>query len=144
MNKLYIDCDRHAVLLKRSIIDVLSCSFDISDLNLGAKNPYPLIAANLAKAIQVNPESLGILLCKTGTGMAIVANKFKGIYAATCHSVTECEYFRKSNHGNVLCLASEILSVECAMDICRTFISTAFDFANQNRIELIQRIEGGI
>jgi len=144
MRKFFIDCDRHGVLLKHSVISMLTNSFNVCDLNYGAEIPYPLIAANLAVVIQENQEALGILICKTGIGMAIAANKYKGIYAGVCHSIIECENFRKRNRGNVLCLAAEILSVDYAVDICQTFILTEFDHANQNRIELIQKIEGGL
>lgn len=88
---------------------------------------YPNIAVRMAKTIQENPYSKGILICKTGIGMQIVSNKYKGVYANNCRDINECYYFRKCNNGNLLCLGTDFLTIQEAIDICCMFLKTEFD-----------------
>lgn len=75
---------------------------------------YPEIAANLARKIQSKEYDRGILLCGTGLGMSIVANKFKGVYAGLCHDVYSAERLAKSNNANVLTMGARVIGVELA------------------------------
>jgi len=139
--KIYIDCDHHGLGLKQEIIAYFyQQDIQFIDLDLGIDKPYPIIANNLAKKIQETNNSRGILICKTGIGMSIVANKQYGVYANNCNSSQECVLFRKINNGNVLCLGAQFLSIQKAIDLCELFIQTEFDNNNSCRIELIESL----
>ena len=142
--KTYIDSDHHGNDLKHGIIASIASQFDIFDLAYGVEHPYPIIAKNLACYIQLESDARGILICKTGIGMAITANKFQGIYANNCSSLNECLHFREDNNGNVLCLGAENIKISEAIEICVSFLSTKFDRNHQNRITLLQSIEEGV
>ncbi|MDO5566976.1 MAG: RpiB/LacA/LacB family sugar-phosphate isomerase, partial [Planctomycetia bacterium] len=84
----------------------------------------------------------GILICGTGIGMCVVANKFKGIRAATCNSELTAELSRRHNNANILCLPGEMLSPSAAVIIVHKFMETPYDGGrHQARIEKISRIE---
>ena len=125
--KLYIDCDHHGTQLKEEIM--LYCvqhDIPLTDLNFGINKPYPLIASNMAQQILSVPGSMGILVCNSGIGMSIVANKYSKIYANCCSSPEECIIFRKANNGNLLCLGAQFLSASLALDLVEIFINTDF------------------
>ena len=136
--KVYIDSDKHGKELKEDIYNALSYDYKIIDLNFG-EGIYPSVTSNLVSLMDYN--SRGILICRTGIGVSIVANKFRGIYANNCTSIVECEYFRKRNNGNVLCLGTDLLTVDTAINICNVFLETEFDEINRSRIDLIDLIE---
>ena len=136
--KLFIDCDHHGVLYKEKIIEYVSImGYEIEDLQYGIDYAYPMIATNMCKNINVYKDSRGILICKTGIGMSIVANKCNGIFANNCHTVLECKQFRQMNNGNVLCLGSESLSINRALIICKVFLETDFSEKNRSRLNMI-------
>jgi ribose 5-phosphate isomerase B len=92
------------------------------------------------KAIQEEPNSFGILVCGTGMGMSIAANKFRGIYAARCTSVDDAELARTINNANVLCLAAKNgFAVNAA--IVETFIRTPYTGRKLEELEYIAEIE---
>lgn len=137
---VFLDRDHNAIEFAESLYENLSKQYEISFLRSSPDTPYPLVAQNMAGLILANPGSLGILICKTGIGMSIVSNKYKGIFANNCKSEEECFYFKSKNNGNVLCLGSKMISVTEAIKICKTFLSTEFDTQNQNRIDLIMQL----
>ena len=140
--KIFVDCDHHGTVLKKQIIKNLSKqNIQLIDLNYGIEKPYPLIANNLAKTIQKTEHSRGILICKTGIGMSITANKLSGVYANNCNTTQECELFRRINNGNVLCLGAQFLNYHYAIELCKLFILTDFDVKNKNRIDLIETLD---
>lgn len=139
--QLFIDCDHHGIDLKNAIIaHFKEQNIFITDLALGIEKPYPLVASNMAQQVLATSGSRGILICKTGIGMSIIANKYAGIYANSCSSATECIAFREVNNGNVLCLGTMLLTEKAAFNICKLFIGTDFDPKNSSRIELIEAV----
>ncbi|MFN3478122.1 MAG: RpiB/LacA/LacB family sugar-phosphate isomerase, partial [bacterium] len=87
-------------------------------------------------------QSVGILICGTGTGMSITANKFENIRAAVCYNSTISKLARLHNDANVLCLGGRILGSELAKDIVFTFLTTPFEGGrHKKRIEKISDIE---
>lgn len=92
-----------------------------------ASTDYPDWAHQVAGAVSDGQCDRGILVCGTGVGMAIVANKHKGIRAAACESVTAARLSRQHNNANVLTLGSRLTGWESAADIIRTFLSTSFE-----------------
>jgi len=138
---VYIDCDHHGTALKTAIVLHFSRhNIQLVDLNFGIDKPYPLIAKNMASKLYTNNNDKGILICNTGIGMSIVANKFPSIYANNCTSIKECSLFRKNNNGNLLCIGVQLVSEELAIKLCETFMFTLFDEKNKNRTELVDSI----
>ncbi len=88
---------------------------------------YPDYAEKVAKAVQNKTADLGILICGTGIGMSIAANKFKGIRAALCGDCYSAEFTRKHNDANVLCLGARVLGCDLMIKIADTFLSASFE-----------------
>ena len=88
---------------------------------------YPDIAADVARRVSDASVERGILLCCTGVGMAIAANKLPGVRAATCHDEVTAEMSRRHNDLNVLCLSAELIGSDVQEKIIRTWLSTPFE-----------------
>lgn len=119
--KLAIGCDNAALELKEIIKDYLSKSRgiefeDVGISNLEENDIYPDIAKKVANLIQdkTNGIDFGILLCGTGIGMSITANKFKGIKAAVCHDAFSATRAKLSNNTNVLTMGARVIGPETA------------------------------
>lgn len=103
---------------------------------------YPNIAKKVANGIQNNECDRGILICRSGLGMSIVANKFKGIRCTPCYNETTAKYSRLHNNSNILALGSDELTINDAVCILRMWLATNFEGGrHQHRIELIEEIE---
>jgi ribose 5-phosphate isomerase B len=100
-------------------------------LDLGTMNTesvdYPDFADALAKAIGDGRARRGVLLCGTGIGVSMVANRHRGIRAAVCRDVTDARLARQHNDANVLCLGGRVTGPEVAKDCLRTFLETKFE-----------------
>jgi ribose 5-phosphate isomerase B len=90
------------------------------------------------KIVASNYEKEGILICGTGIGMAITANKFRGIYAAVCHDSYSAERARLSNNSNVLCMGARIIGPELAKKILREWLN--LEFKGGRSLPKVQRI----
>jgi ribose 5-phosphate isomerase B len=88
---------------------------------------YPDVAADVAGRVSKATVDRGILLCCTGVGMAIAANKLPGVRAATCHDEVTAEMSRRHNDLNVLCLSAEMIGPEVQDKMIRTWLSTPFE-----------------
>lgn len=88
---------------------------------------YPDVAAEVARRVADHAVDRGILLCCTGVGMAIAANKVAGVRAATCHDEVTAEMSRRHNDLNVLCLSAEMLGPEMQEKVIRTWLATPFE-----------------
>ena len=103
---------------------------------------YPDIAKEVAKKIQSKECEEGILICRSGTGMSIVANKFKGIRCAKCESEEEAKFAKMHNDSNILALGADYINTNEAICIVRAWIATPFEGGRHaERIELIKEIE---
>ena len=88
---------------------------------------YPDIAADVARRVSGGSVDRGILLCCTGVGMAIAANKLPGVRAATCHDEVTAEMSRRHNDLNVLCMSAEMIGAEVQDKIIRTWLTSPFE-----------------
>jgi ribose 5-phosphate isomerase B len=88
---------------------------------------YPDVAADVARRVSEGSVERGILLCCTGVGMAIAANKLPGVRAATCHDEVTAEMSRRHNDLNVLCLSAEMIGADVQEKILRTWLATPFE-----------------
>ena len=113
---------RVADLLRRLGHDVVDCgSHDEQAVD------YPDIAADVARRVGTGTADRGILLCCTGVGMAIAANKVPGVRAATCHDEVTAEMSRRHNDLNVLCLSADLIGPEVQDKMISTWLDTPFD-----------------
>jgi len=104
---------------------------------------YPDIALNVARLVSESRVDRGILLCGTGIGMSISANKVPGIRAAVCHDPYSAERSRKSNNAQILCMGARVIGVELAKCIVDIWLNCEFDgghsISKVNRISEIER-----
>lgn len=103
---------------------------------------YPAYAKKVTDAVTEGSCSRGILICGTGIGMSIAANKVKGIRAALCSEPLSARLTREHNDSNVLCMGARVIGEEMAKEIVRTWISTPFS-EGVRHIRRIEMLEGG-
>lgn len=128
--KLAIDCDDAGLPLKQPLIEHLrALGVDVTDLkhNAESKADYPDIGFNLAKKISAKEFDRGILICGTGLGMAMVANKVEGVFAGTCHDVYSAERLSKSNNAQVLTMGARVIGPELAKMIAAAWVKSEFE-----------------
>jgi len=103
---------------------------------------YPAYAEIVGKAVVSGEYESGILVCGTGIGMSIAANKVKGVRAALCHDCYSAEFTRKHNNANVLTLGGRVIGGGHALKIVDIFLNTAFEGGRHaRRVNLISEIE---
>jgi ribose 5-phosphate isomerase B len=110
-------------ILMDSFKESVFADFGTSDLE---SVDYPDFAKKLCLNLNPNSEDLGVLICGSGQGMAIAANKFSHIRAALCWDVHVAKLAREHNNANVLCLGGRIIGKDLAINILKTFINTQF------------------
>lgn len=140
--KIIIGCDHAGLKLKNTIIQHLkNKNYEIEDIGCYTTDSvdYPIIAKQLAKRIADKTFKRGILVCGTGIGMCITANKIKGIRAVVCSDTTSAKFSREHNDSNILCLGERILGEFLAKDICDVWLNTKFqEERHLRRINLIE------
>jgi len=128
--KIAIDCDDAAVNLKKVLYDhLVELGIDITDLNYSASKEnamYPEIGFNLALQIRDKLYDRGILICGTGLGMAMIANKVEGVFAGTCHDVFSAERLRKSNDAQIITLGERVVGPELAKTVIDAWLKSEF------------------
>ena len=103
---------------------------------------YPEIAQALALEVQSGQAQKGIIICRSGIGMSMVANKFKGIRAAKCNDEEEAKFSRMHNNANVLALGADYIDTNKAVRIVRTWLATEFEGGrHEERLKIIEEIE---
>lgn len=128
--KIAIDCDDAAIELKQVLITHLKeLGVEVTDLNVlgNRRTDYPDIAYNLASQVAAGSFERGILLCGTGLGMAMVANKVPGVFAGTCHDVYSAERLCKSNNAQVLTMGARVIGPELAKTIVAAWVRSSFE-----------------
>ena len=128
--KIGIACDHAGYDLKLKIIKKFQ-SKELGFIDFGCENStisvdYPDIAINLCQNYQKNAFDVGILICGSGIGISIAANRFKEIRAALCHNKEVAILARQHNDANILCLGARILDEETALEVVTTFLETKF------------------
>jgi ribose 5-phosphate isomerase B len=139
--KVFIACDHAAFDAKEALKAALAQGFELTDLGTHSADSvhYPEYAQLLAKAVLAAPGSRGILLCGSGIGVSIAANRFKGIRAALCRDVDDAEMCRRHNDANVLCLAGRKTATTTIIEMAGKFLSTSFEGGrHQTRVEMIE------
>ena len=103
---------------------------------------YPMIAKEVSKSVQSKECEFGILICRTGYGMAMVANKFKGIRCAPCYNEETAKFARMHNNMNVMALGADHISTNEAICVLRMALATEFEGGRHTeRLNMIEEIE---
>ena len=127
--KIAIACDHGGFPLKQRVMDVVQ-SAGCEALDLGTDSmesvDYPDFAEKLGRAIQSGKAERGILMCGSGVGANIAANKMKGVYAAICHDTYSAHQGVEHDDMNVLCLGARIIGPEPAREIVEAFLGARF------------------
>ncbi|MBE6682416.1 MAG: ribose 5-phosphate isomerase B [Ruminococcaceae bacterium] len=143
--KIYIGCDHAALHMKNDIIGYLNDKgYDVEDL--GPYTPesvdYPEYAEKVGKEVVSDKGSLGILICGTGIGMSLAANKVKGVRAAACSEVYSAKLTRQHNDANILCLGARVIGIETAKMMVDAFVETDFEGGrHKRRVDMIMALE---
>lgn len=145
--KIALGCDHGGFVLKSAIMNYLdSQGVEVVDFGTDSEQSvdYAPIAAAAAKAVASGECDRGILVCGTGIGMSIAANKVKGVRASCCSDEYSCEFTRRHNDSNILCLGGRVVAEEKALKLVSIYISTEFEGGrHQRRIDQIAAIENG-
>ena len=143
--KLAIGTD-HRGLEQVEIVDKLAVSLGHETVNLGATTPescdYPDVAAKVAGAVADGSADRGILICGTGIGMSIAANKVRGIRAAVCSNLKNAKLSRQHNNANVLCVPGDAFSAETLTEMVTAWLATEFEGGrHQRRLSKVAEME---
>lgn len=128
-NRIVIGSDHAGLNLKKIIIDYLiQNKYTVNDIGTYTNEScdYPVIAQNLAKLVATKEYERGILICGTGIGMSIAANKINGIRAAVVSDTCSAKMSRLHNDSNILCIGERIVGSELAKDIVQIWLNTDF------------------
>lgn len=143
--KIAIDADDAAVDLKKVIYEYLKDKGqDIVDLDFCKDAPamYPEIGYNLAKKVQAGEYNRGILICGTGLGMAMIANKVESVYAGVCHDVYSAERLKKSNDANILTMGARVIGTEHAKMVVDAWLASEFSGGGSKpKVDMMRKLE---
>ena len=146
--KIMIGNDHAGYKLKLILIRHLDTKPGIVVVDAGSHSeervPYPLYAAKVAEAVALGEVDRGILICATGIGISIVANRYKGIRAALCTSTYMGKMARAHNDSNLLCLGGRVTGYAEALDILDAWLDTPYDEGrHEASLAMIGRIDNG-
>jgi ribose 5-phosphate isomerase B len=145
MKKIAIACDHGGYELKKDIIKHLTArGFEIVDFGCDSTQSvdYPDYALPASQAVANGECDLGILICGTGIGMSLCANKVKGIRAACCSDTFSARMTRMHNNSNILCFGARVVGLGLATDMVDLFLDTEFEGERHNqRIAKMMAIE---
>ncbi len=143
--KIAIGCDHGGLEHKNAISEHLkSRGFEIQDFGIyeQVSVDYPEIALKVANSVSNGENELGILVCGTGIGMSLAANKVKGIRAAALSDHFSAKYTRLHNNSNILCLGGRVIGVGTALELADLFVDTEFEGGrHQRRVDMLMSIE---
>ena len=139
--KLIIGADHAGFELKEKIKKYLEEEgYQVKDIGTYTKDPadYPIIAKQASEGV-IKEKFNAILICGTGVGMSIAANKQRGIRAVVCSDTTSAKYSKAHNNTNVLCFGSRIIGENLAKDICKIWLETEFEGdRHQKRVDMLE------
>ena len=143
--KIAIACDHGGLDLKKAAINYLN-EHDYEVVDFGTDTPascdYPDFALPAAEAVAKGECKYGVLICGTGIGVSIAANKVKGIRCAHCHDTFSAKFTRLHNDANMVAFGQRVIGEGLMLEILDTFLTTGFEGGrHQNRIDKITAIE---
>ena len=138
-----IGCDHAGVELKKAVIEALSeKGFELMDMGTdGEPCDYPDMAEKVCREITEGRCEKGILICGTGIGMSMAANKIKGIRAALCSDSFSTKFTRLHNDANVMCMGARTLGPGLACELAEIFLTTGFEGGrHQRRVDMLNEM----
>ncbi len=144
---ILIGCDHAAYDLKLKVMEHLK-DMGYEPIDVGTHSTescdYPIFAHRVCTGIQAGRAALGILICGTGIGMSLVANKYKGIRAACCSDTFSARLTREHNDANVLCFGARVVGMGLAFDLVDNFVGAVYmGDKHARRVAMITDIENG-
>lgn len=143
--RISIGNDHRGVQFKLKLADLLGrLGHEVTDIGTNDSEAidYPDVAATVAHQVAAHEADRGILICGTGIGMAIAANKVSGIRATTCHDEVTAEMCRRHNNVNVLCLSADLVGEQRIQRLVEVWLNTDFDGGrHERRINKIDALE---
>lgn len=144
--RIAIACDHGGFPLKDMVVEtVRGAGHDAMDLGAfdAQSSDYPDFAQKIAEAIRAGHADRGILICGSGVGACIAANKFKGIYAGVCHDTYSAHQGVEHDAMNVLCLGARIIGVELGREIVQAFVGASFSEESRHvrRVGKVRKFE---
>ena len=148
MRKIIIGGDHASPELKKEVIDHLTKKgYEVENVGTDTLDScdYPVFAHKVCQKVLADENTLGVLICGTGIGISIAANKHKGIRAACCSDTFSARLTRIHNNANVLCFGARVVGPGLALDLVDAFVETEFcgEARHQKRSDLITAIENG-
>lgn len=141
--KLLIASDHAGFQLKAELIKRLAKEIKIENLGTDSEEScdYPLFAKKLCDELLKTSDALGVLICGTGVGMSIAANKISGIRAACVSEALSARMSREHNEANVLCLGARVIDANRAEECLRAFLNAKFDTSNSRHARRVKQIQ---
>lgn len=142
--KIALGADHAGYEYKDKLISYLTEN-GYSCVDCGTNGPesvdYPIYASKVCELVRSKECDFGILVCGTGIGMSIAANKHRGIRAALCNEPESTAMTRHHNNSNILCLGARMISFDTALELTNVFISTEFDGGrHERRVEMLDKL----
>ncbi len=142
--KIALGADHAGYEYKDKLISVLTQN-GYECVDCGTNGPesvdYPVYASKVCELVRTEECNFGILVCGTGIGMSIAANKHRGIRAALCNEPESTAMTRHHNNSNVLCLGARMIPFERALELANVFLSTEFDGGrHERRVEMLDKL----
>jgi len=142
--KVAIGCDHAGFELKEKVKDLLvSLGHEVLDLGCHSKDSvdYPVYGAKVAQTVAKGEAERGVLICGTGLGMSMVANRVPGIRAALCHELFTARMARLHNDANILVLGGRVIGDILALEMVKVFLETPFEGGrHERRVKMIDNI----
>jgi ribose 5-phosphate isomerase B len=145
--KIAFACDHGGFPLKKDILDVIRCAgHEVIDLGTDSDSPvdYPDYVEKACRQVQQGKVERGIVVCGSGIGACVTANKMHGIYAGICHDTYSAHQGVEHDNMNVLCLGARVIGPALAQDVCKVFLSAQFSNEERhirrlNKMKLIEK-----
>jgi len=145
MERIAVGSDHAGYRLKEFVKKLLEQKgFEVIDVGTYSEERchYPIYAKKVAELVSKGEVPRGILICGSGIGMSIVANKFKGVRAALCHNIYSAKFSRLHNDSNILCLGGRVTGEDLSREIVEVWLNTPFEGGRHSeRLQIIEEIE---
>ena len=138
-----IGADHGGFELKQKILEILRDTYKFDDCGTYSTESvdYPEIAYKVAKKVAIGEVDCGILICRTGVGMSIVANKIKGIRCALCYNEKVGKLCKEHNNANIIALPADMITIDEAVTIINNWMEAKFtDERHKRRVDMIEEI----
>jgi ribose 5-phosphate isomerase B len=143
--RIIVGSDHAGLPLKHEVKQQLATfGYQVEDVGCESAEPvdYPDYALAVARRVAAGDPALGLLICGTGIGMCIAANKVRGVRAALCHDTFSARAARAHNDANILCLGGRVIGPELARSVIEAFLGSSFEGGrHQRRLDKIARAE---